>query len=111
MEELVPIALFAMIAVIMVGMTRIISEARTRRRLIDSGASAELIQAMNFRQDSGQHSALQWGLVLAALGAALVVVDQIDYQAHVPLAIGIVLLFSAGGLLSYFAIARRMTSQ
>jgi hypothetical protein len=110
-EVLVPIALFAMIAFILVGMTQHISEGRTRRRLIDSGASPELIQAMNLRQDSGQHAALQWGLVLAAVGAALIVVDQIDYQAHEPLAVGIVLLFGAGGLLAYYAIARRMTSR
>jgi hypothetical protein len=110
MEMLVPIALFAAIAFILVDITRTIAEARTRRRLIESGASPELIGALNIRQQSGLSAALQWGLVLAAVGVALIIVDFVDYQRHQPLAIGIVVLSGAVGLLAYFVIARRMAS-
>ena len=111
-DSLVPIALFVSLAFIITHVSRTISEGRTRRLLIQSGASAEAITAaITAPQDPGLYSALRWGLMLAAVGAGLVVVQFVPYQANQPIVTGIVLLFAAAGMLAYYGAARRMVSR
>jgi hypothetical protein len=110
MEELVPIVMFAALAFAIVGVTQIISDGRTRRRLIESGASPELVQSLDMAagRDSGQLAALKWGLVIGAVGLALIVVEFLPPTMNEAAATGIVLLFGATGLLVFYAIARRL---
>lgn len=106
---LVPIALFLSLTFAIVGVARVISDGRTRRRLIESGASPELARAIMATppKDVGLHGALKWGLVLGALGVALIVVQFMPYGEDDPITIGVVLLGAAAGLLGYYALGRR----
>lgn len=110
---LVPIALFLALAFTVVSVTRIVSEGRTRRRLIESGVTPEVVRALTAAQgdDVGLHNALKWGLVMGALGVALIVVQFIPFRADEPIAFGIVLVFVAVGLLTYYAAGKRMVRQ
>ena len=112
-ETLVPIALFIAFTFTVVSVTRIVSEGRTRRRLIEGGNSPEVLRALTAagQQDAGLHNALKWGLVMLALGVALIVVQFIPYGPDEPIAFGIVLVFVALGLLAYYAVGRRMTRE
>jgi hypothetical protein len=73
-ETLVPLGLFMALAFIIVGVAKIVSDGRTRRRLIDADVSPELAKAINVasRDDPGLYGALKWGLVTGAIGLALI---------------------------------------
>lgn len=113
MEHLVPVALFLSLAYSIVGVTRIISDARTRRRLLELGTTAEVARAASAitSPDPGLHSTLRAALVIGAVGLALVLVPFLPYRAGGPITIGLVLRFGAGGLLAYYATARRSVRQ
>ena len=109
-DSLVPIAFFAMCAIIVMGLTRIISDGRTRRRLIEAQASPELVAAMVAapRADLALHETLRWGLLLGAIGVALIVIQFLPFRPNDPIMYGVVLVFASAGLLAYYAVARRM---
>ena len=109
-ETLVPIALFLALAFAIVGVTKIVSDGRTRRQLIAAGVTAEVAQAITAppRAELGLHAALKWGLVIGAVGLSLIVVQFIPYRPDEPIAFGIVLLFVALGLLAYYVVGQRM---
>jgi hypothetical protein len=112
-DTLVPLGLFAMIAFIIVGMTKIISDGRIRRRLIETGATPELAKAImgTPRNDPELYGALKWGLVTGAIGLALVVIQFLPYRPEDPIMLGVILLFAATGLLGYYVVTRRLASR
>ncbi len=109
---IVPIAFFVTTAAVILGLARIISDGRTRRRLIESGGSAEVSHALAERQDEhGLFSALRWGIVAVAVGLAFVIVQFLPYQSDDPIMFGVVLLFLGAGLLAYYVMARRLSAR
>jgi hypothetical protein len=111
-ETLVPLGLFAMIAFIIVGVTKIVSDGRLRRRLVETGASPELAKTIvgTPRYDAELYGALKWGILTGAIGLALIVIQFLPYRPEDPITLGVILLFAAGGLLGYYVIARRLVS-
>jgi hypothetical protein len=108
-EVVVPVAFFAFLAVTVVGVTRAVSDGMTRRRLVQSNASAEVVRAVLARDaEAARRDALKYGLLVAAVGVELVVVQFLPYGANQAITYGVVLLFAAAGLLGYYAIGRRM---
>jgi len=107
---LVPIAFLLTVAFTLVGVTKIISDGRTRRRLIEAGASPEQARAIAaaLRDDPGLYGALKWGIVTGAAGLALILVQFLPYRSDQPIVLGVILVFAAAGLLAYYAAARRM---
>jgi hypothetical protein len=109
----VPIALFVALGFIIIGVTRIVSEGRTRRRLIEAGATPELASAITAapQGDAGLRAALQWGLVIGAVGIALIIIQFLPYGPDEPISLGIVLVFAAAGLLAYYVAGRRLARE
>ena len=102
---LVPIALFLSFAFAAVGVTQIISDGRTRRRLLESNATPEMAAALVSRPPAGATAAtLKWGLVLATTGVALIILQFLPYDEDDPIAAGIVLLAAALGMLAGYAV-------
>ena len=99
----VPIAFFAAIA----WTIKVISDNRTRRRLIDSGATEGMVAALfaNREQDPNVPASLKWGLVTVGVGLALVIVQFLPYDFEEPIAYGLMLLFAGAGLLIYYRMA------
>ena len=112
-EILVPFALFVCLSVVLIGVTKVVSDNRTRRRLIETQATPELASAIMSQpvRDPGLWEALRWGMVLGSVGLALVVVQFLPYRMDQPIVTGVILLFGAGGLLAYYAAARRMSAR
>lgn len=108
-ETVVPAVLFLSLAYVVVGVTKLVAENRTRRQLVEKGATPELARAVmaSPQADLGLYGALKWGLVIGAVGLALVVVQFMPYRPDQPIVYGTVLLFGAAGLLAYYAIGRR----
>lgn len=109
-DTLVPIAVFLTLAFTIVAVTRIISDGRTRRRLLQTGVTPELARAIAEppRDDPGLYGALKWGLILGAVGLALIVVQFLPYRPEDPIVLGLILVFGAAGLLVYYVSARRL---
>ncbi len=107
---LVPIAFLLSLAFAFVGVTKIISDGRTRRRLIEAAATPELARAITAapKDDAGLYGALKWGLVTGAVGLALILIQFLPYRSNEPIALGVILVFAAAGLLAYYATARRL---
>jgi hypothetical protein len=112
-DTLVPLGFFMAIAFIIVGVAKIVSDGRTRRRLIDANVSPELAKAIAAtpRDDPGLYGALKWGLVTGAIGIALIIIQFLPYRSGDPIMLGVILVFAAGGLLGYYASAKRLASQ
>ena len=110
-EIVVPVALFLSLAYAAIGVTKVISDGRTRRRLLESNAPAELAAAVVSppQRDVPFGDALKWGLVSGAVGVALIIVQFLPYERDDPIVSGLVLLSGAIGLLGYYGTARRMS--
>ena len=108
-ENLVPLGLFVSIVVLCTSLAKIISDGRTRRRLIEAGATADVVRAVTpaVRDDLGVYSALKWGIVILAGGLALVVIQFMPYRDNDPIVPGILMVFVGGALLIYWAFVRR----
>jgi len=109
-STLVPIAFLLSVAFTLVAMTKIISDGRTRRRLIESRAAPDLVRAVvtPATEDLGLYSALKWGILTGAVGVALIVVQFLPYRPNQPIVLGVILVFAAAGLIAYYLSARRL---
>ncbi len=109
---LVPIAFLLSIAFTLVALTKVISDGRTRRRLIESRAAPELVRAIvtPAKEDLGLYSALKWGILTGAVGLALIVVQFLPYRPDQPIVLGVILVFAAAGLIGYYLSARRLVA-
>lgn len=108
-NDIVPIVMFLSIAAIIIGVTRIISDGKTRRLIVQSGASPEVAAAIaGAQRDPGLFGALRWGLLVGALGISLIIIQFIPFRPEDPISVGILLVGAAAGLLAYYAAAQRM---
>jgi hypothetical protein len=109
-EIVVPLAFLFSLAVIVVSVTKIVSDGRTRRRLVDTGATPERTAAVlaPMHGDPALYDSLRWGIVAAAVGVALIVIQFLPYRMDEPIVYGLLFLFAAAGLLLYWATARRL---
>jgi hypothetical protein len=109
-DLLLPVAIFVCFGLTLAEVIRIFSDGYTRRKVLQSGASPELAAALvpAPRQDPGLYGPLKWGLLSAALGLALVVVQFLPFGGDDPIVYGVILLFVAAGLLTYYGIVRRV---
>jgi hypothetical protein len=91
------------------GMTKVLSDNWTKRTLIGSRVSDDVIRTL-FRKQSDPEifAALKWGIVLVSLGLGLIVSQQLHASFQEPLAWGVVLVSGGVGLLVYYAIARAL---
>jgi hypothetical protein len=107
---LVPIAFLLSIAFTLVGVTKVISDGSTRRRLIQAGATPELARAIVAapKDDPGLYGALKWGILTGAVGLALILIQFLPYRSDEPIVLGVILVFAAAGLLAYYVNARRL---
>ena len=110
LNELVPLVVPLGLFWAVTALARIISETRTRRRLIETKASPEMASAVMSagEGDFALHDSLKWGLVVGAIGLALIIVHFLPYRSDEPIALGVILVFGAVGLLGYYAVARRL---
>src|SRR5213078_4583982 len=102
--SLVPIAFLLSVTFILLGITKVLSDGTTRRRLIAAGAAPDLARVIVAapRDDPGLYSALRWGLLTGAIGLALILVQFLPYRSNEPIVLGMILVFAAGGQLGYY---------
>ena len=107
--SLVPIAFLLSVTFILLGITKVLSDGTTRRRLIAAGAAPDLARVIVAApRDPGLYSSLRWGLLTGAIGLALILVQFLPYRSNEPIVLGVILVFAAGGQLGYYVAARRL---
>lgn len=101
-------AVFFAIVIAILGLAKILSDNRTKTKLIEARPSEEMVRALfGMREDRGIFSALKWGLVVVGVGLGLVVVQVFPADFSDPIAYGFLFLFGGSGLLAYYLIASR----
>ncbi|MBN2417283.1 hypothetical protein JXO52_15710 [bacterium] len=103
------VLIVATVMVAFVALVKILSDNRIRRRLIDAGLVDEKIQFLYAdRIDARVPSALKWGIVCIAVGAAFLVGQLAPEVMRGEITAGLIFLLAGAGLLGYYAIARTM---
>ena len=107
---LVPIAFLLSVAFTLVGIAKVISDGRTRRRLIEANATPEFTRAIVGapKEDPGLCGTLKWGIVTGAVGLSLILAQFLPYRSDEPIVLGVILVFAAAGLLTYYIRVRRL---
>jgi hypothetical protein len=93
-------------AAMIVALTKILADNRTKRKLLEARVSDETVRALYARRDPDAWGALRWGMVLAGVGFAFVLIDLGGFGATDPIAYGLIFLFAGGGLMGYHLIVR-----
>ncbi|HEX6091527.1 MAG TPA: DUF6249 domain-containing protein, partial [Gemmatimonadales bacterium] len=106
-DVIVPIVMFIALAMLILGVARVISDTIIRRRLIAAGNSGDIARMLAASAEDRVGGALKWGIVAVAAGAALVIIQLLPYERDEPIVLGIILLFIGIGLLVYYSMARR----
>lgn len=104
-----PALAFVSFFAFVLGITKVLSDNWTKRKLIEARVSDDVIRTL-FRKESDPEmfAALKWGMVLVALGLGLIVSQYLPSGFDEPLAWGVVLVFGGVGLLAYYATARAL---
>ncbi len=103
--ELVPI-LIVLGFFLMIGfVTRILSDNRVRRELLQTNADAATIENLFLRSRSeNPENSMKWGIVTVSIGISLVLIELMRLSADQPMAYGLVFIFGGGGLLVFYLI-------
>ena len=105
MEEalIVGIIFFSIVAIV-----KIVSEATTRRRLLERAASdAEVSKTLMIHPELHNLSSLKWGMVLVGIGLAWLASRFWPYYMQEETVFGLMFLLAGVGMLVYYPIAQK----
>ncbi|WP_329741628.1 hypothetical protein [Dyella sp. A6] len=102
---LVPISLFVAIAYAI----KVCVEAIVRRRMVESGGSTELIDAMLRDEELRRRlSSLRWGIVLLSVALGFGLIQWFGWHDVTPGMVAVLAGATGLGNLAFFAISRRL---
>lgn len=104
---LIPITLFICIAYSI----KVVVDASTRRRIIESRGSEELVRSLLEGEAARRrHASLHWGCVLVVLGIGFGVVELTGMYEVTPGVVAVLLGATGLGNLVYYVLERRLVS-
>jgi hypothetical protein len=102
---LIPISLFVCIAYSI----KVCMDARVRRRMVEAGGSAELVDSLLRDEElRRRHSSLRWGIVLLSLALGFGLIQWFGWDEVTPGLIAVLAGATGLGNLVFFAISRRL---
>jgi len=105
LEMFIPITLFICIAYAI----KTVVESYTRRRIIESRGSEELVRALLEGESTRRRlSSLHWACVLVALAVGFGLIELLDTDRVTPGAIALLLGTTGLGNLGYYLLERRL---
>lgn len=108
MSDLIPIFVTGIVFFSFVAIIKIISDNRLRNRLVDKGLVDENVKYLFQPRQAGQPMAsIKWGMILVAIGLALLLVQLLPHTFYEEGALGLVLLLAGLALFIYYYIANR----
>ena len=105
--ELIPIVMFVIIPVII----KIISDNNIRKTLIEKGMVDENVKYLYSSFDRGVPSALKWGMVSIAVGAAIFIGQMVPRDMRHEITFSSMLIFGGAALILYYFIAKKMVQE
>jgi len=93
---------------------KVISDNRIRRRLIESGQVDEKVKYLYFRSErwtAEPLSSVKWGMVLVAIGLALLLGQVFPYDITEMMTIGFMFLFAGIAFLIYYFIQKGRSNE
>lgn len=107
-EVLIPAVVFGSIVLII----KIVTDARTRNKLIDQGMVDEKVKYLFAKDIRLQRlSSLKWGLVLVGIGLSLMITYAYPELFDDGGTFGLMFLFAGVAFLIYYAVAQRQLSK
>ena len=104
-EELIPIVLFISFFGSIAFITRVVSDNRVKRELVNMKADRETIEYLLSQAPASQHeSSLKWGIVTVAVGAAFGLIHLLNLDGNDAMTYAIMFVFGGGGLLVHYAL-------
>lgn len=89
-----------------------LSENWMRKKAVESGASAELMESVfSAGPRPSRFRALKWGMVAVALGLGLSVEAALPYDFDDPVAYGVLLVLGGAALILYYAYVRSVDGE
>jgi len=110
MEDFYPIVGMAVFFGVFAYIVKIVSDNRIRRRLIESGQIDEKIKYLYFQQPkpfSDPFNSVRWGLVLIALGLAVIIGQQFPVGEKEQMTLSAMFLLAGLAFLIYYFLAKR----
>lgn len=105
LDILIPITLFVCIAYCI----KTVVDAYTRRRIIETHGSAELVRSLiDGETRRRRHASLHWGSVLVALSVGFGLVQLLQAERVTPGVIALLLGATGLGNLAYYQLERRL---
>ena len=93
----------------LVAVTRAIADWRVRSRLIDAGATPDMVKVLTSRppQTSDHAGSLKWGIVLTTTALAVILIGSLNLEGETA-GIGLAMLGAGIGLLIFYPIGVRV---
>jgi hypothetical protein len=84
-----------------------LADNATRRKAIEAGASEEMLKEL-FKSKAwfAQYDSLKWGMLVASVGAAFILIDVLGIDFDSATAPGIIFLFPGLALIAYHVISK-----
>jgi len=103
--ELIPIIIVPAFLLMLVWLTKIISDNRIRRLLVDKEVSGDIIEKVFLSARAPDiESNLKWGLVCVFIGLAFATISIANLDADEPMTYAALFIFGGGGLLVFYAL-------
>jgi hypothetical protein len=112
MGNLAPVLVLAVIFWGIVMMLRTVSDNKLRHKLVEKGMVDKSYQTLFQKQEEPVvSSSLKWGMILIAMGLALVISRTFLHDYSEEVTFGFMSLFVGLALLAYYLIAARMANK
>lgn len=112
MATLQPLLIVGIVFFSIIEFIRILSDNRIRHKLIDKGMVDDNVRFLYQAKENGKNpSSLKWGIVLFAIGTALVLGQLFPDSIEEEMMIAFMFLFSGGGLILYYTFAGMKTNK
>lgn len=108
-DVLMPIAIIGSFGYSIWAFTKVMTEYILKKKMIDKGFVNDTTQAI-FKSQNGfedSYPSLKWGLIVLAIGLALITISLIDIHPDSPLPYGLLAVFVSVGFLAYYFIVKK----
>lgn len=106
--EMVPIIVVPAIFFSFVAIVKVISDNSVRRKIVEKGELNEHVKHLFARQGEYVPSSLKWGLVLTAIGTAILIGQLAPVAYRDEVTISGMFIMAGLALIIYYFIARRL---
>lgn len=107
MEDIIALFIPMVGFVCLVGIVKVITDNRVRRRMAETHATEDLVRSMlEADERNRQEAALKWGLVAVLVGLSFGLIDIFNLPQDQPGAYGLVIAAAGFGLIAYHLLRK-----